>query len=156
VEAAFRQIPGIHAAVSGYIGGSVENPTYEDICTGTTGHAEVVRVIFDPKVIPLENILAWFWDLHDPTQLNRQGNDIGTQYRSEIFTENEAQREIAAASLRAAQGDFEKPIVTQITPASVFFPAERYHQDYYFQNKSRNGYCRVVVEPKLRKLGLGH
>lgn len=156
IEAAYRQVAGVHAAVSGYMGGSVKNPSYEEICTGNTGHAEVVQVVFDPAVIPLEKVLAWFWDLHDPTQLNRQGNDIGTQYRSAIFTGSEAQREIAEASKQAAQKLFEKPIVTEITAATEFFPAERYHQDYYFQNKGRNSYCQYVVEPKLKKLGLDH
>lgn len=156
VEAAYRQVEGIHAAVSGYMGGKSEKPSYEDICTGATGHAEVVQVVFDPAVIPLEKVLAWFWDLHDPTQLNRQGNDIGTQYRSAIFYASEAQRETAEASKQAAQKLFEKAIVTEITAATEFFPAERYHQDYYFQNKTRNSYCQYVVEPKLKKLGLDH
>ncbi|QTN34374.1 peptide-methionine (S)-S-oxide reductase MsrA [Akkermansiaceae bacterium] len=156
VEAAYNQLDGIHAAVSGYMGGETVDPTYEDICTGRTGHAEVVQVVFDPKAIPLERVLAWFWDLHDPTQLNRQGNDIGTQYRSAIFFHNEDQRKLAEASRSAAQGNFDKPIVTEITAAAEFFPAEKYHQDYYFQNKTRNSYCQYVVEPKLKKLKLGH
>ena len=156
VEAAYNQIKGIHAAVSGYMGGETQSPTYEDICTGKTGHAEVVRVVFDPAVIPLEKVLAWFWDLHDPTQLNRQGNDIGTQYRSAIFYESEGQRELAEASKQAAQENFDKAIVTEITSVEKFFPAENYHQDYYFQNKTRNSYCQYVVEPKLKKLDLGH
>lgn len=155
-EAAYNQIDGIHAAVSGYMGGSSDNPTYEEICTGTSGHAEVVQVVFDPKVIPLERVLAWFWDLHDPTQLNRQGNDVGTQYRSVIFYGSDEQRNLAEASKRAAQENFDKPIVTEITAGTEFFPAEKYHQEYYFQNKSSNGYCQYVVEPKLKKLGLGH
>lgn len=156
VEAAYNQLDGIHAAVSGYMGGASENPTYEDICTGTSGHAEVVQVVFDPKLIPLERVLAWFWDLHDPTQLNRQGNDVGTQYRSSIFFENAEQRKLAEASKQAAQENFDKPIVTEITEAVTFHPAENYHQDYYFQNKTRNGYCQYVVEPKLKKLKLDH
>ena len=156
VEAAYNQIEGIHFAISGYSGGETKNPTYEDITTGATGHAEVVRVVFDPKKIPLERVLAWFWDLHDPTQLNRQGNDIGTQYRSAIFYENDKQKTVAEASKKAAQANFEKPIVTEITKASVFYPAENYHQGYYFANKSKNGYCKYVVEPKLKKLKLDH
>lgn len=156
VEAAYNQIGGVHAAVSGYMGGKTSNPTYEDICTGSTGHAEVVQVVFDPKVLPLERVLAWFWDLHDPTQLNRQGNDVGTQYRSAIFYGSEGQRKLAEASKQAAQENFEKPIVTEITPAAEFYPAEKYHQDYYFQNKTRNTYCQYVVEPKLKKLNLNH
>ena len=156
VEATYNQLEGIHAAVSGYMGGKTDNPTYEEICTGTTGHAEVVQVVFDPKIMPLEHVLAWFWDLHDPTQLNRQGNDVGTQYRSAIFYGNEDQRKIAEASKRAAQENFDRPIVTEITPAAEFYPAENYHQNYYFQNKTRNGYCQYVVEPKLKKLKLDH
>lgn len=154
-EAAYNQIEGIHSAISGYMGGKTDNPTYAEICTGTTDHAEVVRVAFDPEKISLERVLAWFWDLHDPTTLNRQGNDTGTQYRSAIFYENDAQKEIANASKQAAQANFADPIVTEITPASQFFPAEKYHQEYYFQNQQA-GYCRLVIEPKLKKLGLKH
>ena len=138
------------------MGGKTKSPTYEEICTGKTGHAEVVQLVFDPTIIPLERVLAWFWDLHDPTQLNRQGNDIGTQYRSAIFYGNEEQRKIAEASKQAAQKNFDHPIVTEITAAAEFFPAEKYHQDYYFQNKTRNSYCQYVVEPKLKKLKLEH
>ncbi len=155
IEAAYNQIDGVHTAVSGYMGGDAANPTYEMICTGRSGHAEVVRVVFDPGTIALEKVLAWFWDLHDPTTLNRQGNDAGTQYRSAIFYENEGQREIAEASKSAAQANFSNPIVTEITRAGEFFPAERYHQEYYLNNPG-NGYCRFVVEPKLKKLGLKH
>lgn len=155
-EAAYDQLDGVHSAVSGYMGGETKDPTYEDICTGSSGHAEVVRVVFDPKKIAMERVLAWFWDLHDPTQLNRQGNDIGTQYRSAIFYENDAQKTLAEASKKAAQENFDKPIVTEITKASVFYPAENYHQGYYFQNKSKNGYCKYIVEPKLKKLKLDH
>jgi peptide-methionine (S)-S-oxide reductase len=156
VEAAYRQIDGVHSAVSGYMGGAREAPKYEQVCSGSTGHAEVVRVVYDPARIDYERILAWFWDLHDPTQLNRQGNDIGTQYRSVIFYENELQREIAEASKQSARKHFERPIVTEIVPAETFYPAENYHQDYYFQNKTRNSYCQFVVEPKLKKLNLRH
>lgn len=156
VEAAYNQIEGVYSAISGYMGGKNENPTYEQICTGSTGHAEVVRVVFDPVKIEFEKVLAWFWDLHDPTQLNRQGNDIGTQYRSAIFFENEDQRSVAELSKQAAQENFDRPIVTEIVPAQVFYPAEKYHQEYYFQNKNRNSYCQFVVEPKLKKLKLKH
>jgi len=156
IEAAYRQLDGVHAAVSGYMGGTVADPTYEQICEGTTGHAEVVQVVFDPKKITAEKILAWFWDLHDPTTLNRQGADVGTQYRSAIFYHSDAQKTVAEASKKAAQANFKDPIVTEITKAPVFYPAENYHQDFYFQNKSNNGYCRVVVEPKLKKLKLKH
>lgn len=155
IEAAYNQLEGVHTAISGYMGGNTPNPTYQDICTGQTGHAEVVRVVFDPEKISLERVLAWFWDLHDPTQLNRQGNDTGTQYRSAIFLENEGQRETAEASKTAAQANFQNPIVTEITATCHFFPAEKYHQEYYFQN-TQAGYCQFVIEPKLKKLGLKH
>ena len=156
IEAAYNQIEGVHAAVSGYAGGHVEDPTYEQIVTGDTGHAEVVKVVFDPEKISFERVLAWFWDLHDPTTLNRQGNDVGTQYRSAIFFTSEQQREVAEASKHAAQANFGDPIVTEITKAGTFYPAENYHQGYYFENKSKNPYCRFVIEPKLKKLGLDH
>lgn len=155
-EAAYDQLEGVYSAVSGYMGGTTKNPTYEDICTGTTGHAEVVQVVFDPKKISLEKVLAWFWDLHDPTQLNRQGNDIGTQYRSAIFYGNDEQKKMAEASKKAAQANFDAPIVTEITKAVTFYPAENYHQEFYFQNKTKNGYCKYIVEPKLKKLKLDH
>jgi peptide-methionine (S)-S-oxide reductase len=156
IEAAFRQLDGVHAAVSGYMGGSVANPTYQQVCEGTTGHAEVVQVVYDPKKISGEKVLEWFWELHDPTTLNRQGADVGTQYRSAIFYHTDAQKTLAEASKKAAQENFNDPIVTEITKAETFYPAENYHQDYYFQNKNKNGYCRVVIEPKLKKLKLKH
>jgi peptide-methionine (S)-S-oxide reductase len=156
IEAAYRQLDGVQAAVSGYMGGTVASPTYEQICEGTTGHAEVVQVVFDPKKITAEKILSWFWDLHDPTTLNRQGADVGTQYRSAIFYHSDAQKTLAEASKKAAQANFKDPIVTEVTKAATFYPAENYHQDFYFQNKSNNGYCRMVVEPKLKKLKLKH
>jgi len=156
IEAAFRQLDGVYSATSGFMGGMVKNPTYEQVCEGDTGHAEVVQVVFDPKKISFEKILAWFWDLHDPTTLNRQGNDMGTQYRSVIFHHSEAQKKTAEASKAAAASKFKDPIVTEITAASEFYPAPEDHQNYYFQNKSRNPYCRFVIEPKLRKLKLDH
>jgi peptide-methionine (S)-S-oxide reductase len=156
VEAAYKQLDGVYSATSGYMGGTVANPTYLQVTDGTTGHAEVVHVIFNPKVITAERVLAWFWDLHDPTTLNRQGEDRGTQYRSAIFYYNDAQKALAEASKKAAQGNFTNPIVTEITKASTFYPAEKYHQDYYEQNKSKNPYCKYVVEPKLKKLKLKH
>lgn len=155
IEAAYKQLDGVYSATSGYMGGTTANPTYEQVCDGTTGHAEVVQVVFDPKKITGEKILIWFWDLHDPTTLNRQGADTGTQYRSAIYYTTEAQKALAEASKKAAQEKFKDPIVTEITKADTFYPAEKYHQDYYFQNKS-NGYCRVVIEPKLKKLKLDH
>lgn len=156
IEAAYRQLDGVYSATSGYMGGTVPNPTYEQICTKTTGHAEVVQVVFDPKKVTAERVLAWFWDLHDPTTLNRQGNDEGPQYRSAIFYHNEAQKTLAEASKKAAQANFDKPIVTEITAAATFYPAEQYHQNFYEQNKSKNPYCKYVVEPKLKKLKLKH
>lgn len=155
VEAVYKQIDGVLSATSGYTGGTVANPSYEAVVTGTTGHAEVVKLVFDPDTVSLEKILAWFWELHDPTTLNRQGADVGTQYRSAIFYEDEEQKRIAEASMKAAQEDFDSPIVTEITKTGTFYPAEKYHQDYYFQNKNA-GYCRMVIEPKLKKLDLDH
>lgn len=156
IEAAYRQLDGVISATSGYMGGTLKDPSYEDICNGGSGHAEVVQVVFDPKKIPLEKVLAWFWDLHDPTTLNRQGNDVGDQYRSVIFYQNEAQKKTAEASKTAAQANFKDPIVTLMTPVSKFYPAENYHQNYYSENKSKNPYCRYVIEPKLKKLKLDH
>ena len=156
IETAYRQLPGIYSATSGYMGGKVKNPTYEDICTGDSGHAEVVHVVFDPKKISYEKVLAWFWDLHDPTTLNRQGNDVGTQYRSAIYYHSDEQKKTAEASKTAAKGNFKDPIVTEVTKAETFYPAENYHQNYYAQNKSKNPYCRFVIEPKLKKLKLDH
>lgn len=156
IEAAYRQLDGVCSATSGYMGGTVANPTYEQICSKTTGHAEVVQVVFDPKKVTAERVLAWFWDLHDPTTLNRQGNDEGPQYRSAIFYHSDAQKTLAEASKKAAQANFDKPIVTEITAAATFYPAEKYHQNYYEQNKSKNPYCKYVIEPKLKKLKLKH
>ena len=156
VEAAYKQLDGVFSATSGYMGGKNKNPTYEDICSGTSGHAEVVQVVFDPKKITSERVLAWFWDLHDPTTLNRQGNDTGTQYRSAIFYQTEDQKKVAEASKAAAKSNFKDPIVTEITLATEFYPAENYHQDFYKENKSKNSYCRYVIEPKLKKLKLDH
>ena len=156
VEAALRQLDGVHSVTSGFMGGTVTNPTYAMICEGNTGHAEVVQVVFDPKKISYEKILAWFWDLHDPTTLNRQGNDVGTQYRSAIFYHSEEQKKTAEASKAAAAKNFKDPIVTEITAVSIFYPASEDHQNYYFQNKSKNPYCKYVIEPKLKKLKLDH
>ncbi len=154
IDAVYQRLDGVLSVTSGYTGGKVENPTYAEICTGATGHAEVVVVVFDPKKITYERVLAWFWDLHDPTTLNRQGNDVGTQYRSAIFYHSDEQKKIAEASKAAAQANFDKPIVTEITKAPEFYPAENYHQNYYAENKSKNPYCKAVIEPKLKKLKL--
>ena len=155
VEAVLEQLDGVHDVTSGYMGGEVDNPTYREVCTGATGHAEVVQASFDPAVISYEVLLEWFWRLHDPTTLNRQGADAGTQYRSAIFYHSEAQREAAEKSLVAADasGAFDDPIVTEISPVSTYYTGEEYHQDYYRANKEA-GYCRMVIRPKLDKLGL--
>jgi peptide-methionine (S)-S-oxide reductase len=156
IEAAYRQLDGVISATSGYMGGDVKTPTYEQVCEKATGHAEVVQIVYDPQKISYERVLAWFWDLHDPTTRNRQGNDEGPQYRSVIFHHSEAQQKIAEASKAAASKNFKDPIVTEITKACEFYPAENYHQNYYFENKSKNGYCKYVIEPKLKKLKLEH
>ena len=153
-EAVFQQIPGVISVTSGYTGGTVPNPTYHEVCTGKTGHAEAARIVFDPKKTSLEKILEVFWEMHDPTTSNRQGPDSGTQYRSAIFYNNDAQKAIAERSKAAASKAISKPIVTEITKAGEFYPAEDYHQDYYNLNKDRNPYCRAVISPKLKKLGL--
>ncbi len=153
VEAVLEQVDGVVGVQSGYMGGTVDDPTYRQICTGDTGHAEVVQVTFDPEVLPYEALLEWFWRLHDPTTLNRQGADVGTQYRSAIFYHSEEQRAAAESSKENASAQFDDPIVTEITPAATFWSAEEYHQDYYRANKTA-GYCRMVIAPKLDKLGL--
>ena len=149
-EALFQMLPGVKGVVSGYSGGKTDNPTYKEICTGQTGHAEVIQVEFDPKVVSYEKILDTFWEAHDPTTLNRQGADEGTQYRSIILYSNEAQKTAAEKSKAAAQKNFSKPIVTEITPLTKFYKAEGYHQDYY-RNNSSQPYCRAVIRPKVDK-----
>ena len=153
VEAVLQQLDGVLAVQSGYMGGEVAKPSYEQVCTGTTGHAEVVQVRFDPARISYEELLAWFWRLHDPTTRDRQGNDVGPQYRSVIFTHGDAQHRSAEASKKQAQAEFRAPIVTEIVPAGTFTAAEGYHEDYYRRNREQ-GYCRYVISPKLVKLGL--
>ncbi len=152
IEAVFQRLKGVTHVTSGYAGGAVENPTYKQVCTGETGHAEVVRIDFHPDVLPLEKLLEVFWAAHDPTTLNRQGADIGTQYRSVIFFANEAQKQAAEKSKASAQKDFTDPIVTQIAPLTKFYIAEDYHQNYYNLNASQNRYCSIVISPKLQKL----
>ena len=153
-EAVYQQIAGVLSVTSGYMGGKVKNPTYEQVCGGDTGHAEVAQLVYDPKVTSLEKILATFWHVHDPTSLNRQGADAGTQYRSAIFYQTDAQREIAEKSKAEAAKEFPKPIVTEIIKATEFYPAENYHQNYYRLNKNRNPYCQRIIAPKLKKAGL--
>jgi peptide-methionine (S)-S-oxide reductase len=151
VEAVFERVDGVTSAVSGYAGGTTVKPTYEQVCTGNTGHAEVVEITFDPKKVTYEELLNIFWSAHDPTTLNRQGADVGTQYRSVIYTHSEEQRLVAERSKREAQKDFEDPIVTEITSAGPFYKAEQYHQDY-FDNNPNAAYCTFVIAPKLKKL----
>ncbi|MDL5055234.1 peptide-methionine (S)-S-oxide reductase MsrA [Oscillatoria laete-virens NRMC-F 0139] len=153
VEAVYQRIPGVTGVRSGYAGGAVPNPTYEQVSSGRSGHAEVVEVEYDPAQTSLEKILDVFWDAHNPTTLNRQGADVGTQYRSTIMFADEQQRRTAEASKASAQKKFSDKIVTEIVPLQTFYVAEDYHQDYYNQNKSA-GYCRVVIRPKLDKLKL--
>lgn len=153
VEAVYQRLDGVESAVSGYMGGHVDNPTYKQVTTGATGHAEVIQVKFDPNVTDLKTLVDFFWESHDPTTLNRQGADVGTQYRSAIYYETDEQRAIAEASKAEASGKFSRPIVTEITAASTFYPAEDYHQEFYELNKTYP-YCRAVITPKLKKLGL--
>lgn len=153
VEAVFERIPGVVSVESGYTGGHVKDPTYEQVCSGTTGHAEVAKVTFDPSTVSYREILDVFWQAHDPTTLDRQGGDVGTQYRSAIFCSTDEERKIAEDSRTAAQKDFSDPIVTEITHLETFYPAESYHQDYY-RNNSSAPYCMFVIRPKLKKLKL--
>lgn len=151
-EAIFQKINGVLEVSPGYIGGKTENPTYKEVCTGTTDHAEALKIVFDNSLISFEELLEVYFATHDPTSLNRQGNDIGTQYRSEIFYTNERQKEISEAYISSLKEEkvFEKPIVTKLSKASIFYPAEDYHFDY-FNNHPENSYCAVVVDPKIRK-----
>ncbi|MBT3273574.1 MAG: peptide-methionine (S)-S-oxide reductase MsrA [Spirochaetales bacterium] len=153
VEAVYERIDGVRSAVSGYTGGTAENPTYRQVSTGRTGHAEVVKVEFDPNLVSYEEILEVFWKSHDPTTLNRQGSDTGTQYRSAIYYDSEQQLEIAKSSRAKAQNEFNAKIVTEISPLEEFYVAEEYHQDYFDINPTA-GYCQFVIAPKLQKLGL--
>ena|SRR6267378_502079 len=149
-EAIFQMIPGVKSVASGYAGGTKENPTYKEVCSGSTGHAEVTQITYDPKVVSYEKLLDTFWDAHDPTTLNRQGNDVGTQYRSVILYGNEAQKLAAEKSKAEAQKHFSQPIVTEIVPLKKFYKAEDYHQDFYRSNPSQP-YCRAVIRPKVEK-----
>ncbi len=156
VEAVLQRLDGVIEVVSGYMGGGDDDANYEQVCSGTTRHAEIVQVVFDPSVIGYGALLDVFWRLHDPTTLNRQGNDVGTQYRSVIFYHDDAQRQTAETSRAAADqsGLYPDPIVTEIAPATTFHAAETYHQDYYRRN-AEQPYCRFVIAPKLQKLGEG-
>ena len=151
VEAIFQDLKGVESVASGYSGGQVKNPTYREVCTGSTGHAEVLQIRFDPKVISFENLVKVLFTTHDPTTLNRQGADAGTQYRSVIFYHNEEQKEVAERMKREfAPTIWDDPIVTEISPVTEFYKAEDYHQNYYKDNPSQ-GYCRIVINPKVKK-----
>lgn len=152
-EAVFLEIKGVEKVVSGYIGGKTVNPTYKDICTGETGHAEAIQIKFNPNEVAYEDLLEIFFGTHDPTTLNRQGADVGTQYRSEIFYHSEAQKTKAENYIQLLEKEklYDKKIVTKVSSATVFYPAEDYHQNYYNQNSSQ-GYCQMVIAPKLEKL----
>jgi peptide-methionine (S)-S-oxide reductase len=151
-EAQFQYLDGVLKVESGFSGGTVANPTYEEVCTGTTGHAEVIQVTYDPAKVSYEELLKAFWTAHDPTQLNRQGNDVGTQYRSVIFYHNEDQHKLAEAYKEKLDksGAYDKPVVTEIAPFTKFYKAEDYHQNYYKENGSQP-YCHFVIAPKLEK-----
>lgn len=153
-EAVFQRLPGVLSVTSGYAGGNTENPTYKEVCSGNTGHAEVIQLSFDPLKVSYEKLLDLFWRSHDPTTLNRQGADVGTQYRSVIFYYDDTQKQVAEKSRDALDkaGIYKTPVVTQIAPAPQFYPAEAYHADYYNKNKSAP-YCRFIIAPKLEKLG---
>ena len=152
-EAVFLEIKGVEKVVSGYIGGKTKNPTYKDICTGETGHAEAIQITFNPNEVAYEDLLEVFFGTHDPTTLNRQGADVGTQYRSAIFYHSEAQKTKAENYIQLLEKEklYDKKIVTKVSSATVFYPAEDYHQNYYNQNSSQ-GYCQMVIAPKLEKL----
>lgn len=153
IEAVFSRIDGIARATSGYAGGSTSNPSYEQVCTGTTGHAEVVQVEFDPEVISYADLLRLFFRAHNPTTLNRQGADVGTQYRSVIFYHDEQQLQEAKTVIAEVQEKWGDPIVTELEPAPTFFPAEEYHQRYFERNPYA-GYCQAVIAPKIKKMAL--
>jgi peptide-methionine (S)-S-oxide reductase len=157
VDTLFRELRGVKSVVSGYAGGTRANPTYEQVCTGATGHAEVIQITFDPSVISYRDLLDVFFTVHDPTTLNRQGGDVGTQYRSAIFAHSPEQRRIAEQTIAeiTAQKLWDDPIVTQVVDATEFYPAEGYHQDYYTNNPNQ-GYCRMVIAPKVAKFRSKH
>ncbi len=152
-EAVFNRLKGVISVVSGYAASQVANPSYEAVCSGRTGAAEAIQITYDPSIISYDTLLEIFWHMHDPTTLNRQGNDIGTQYRSAIFYQNDEQKQIALVSKEALEksGSYRKPIVTEIVPFTNFYPAEDYHKDYYDRNRSQP-YCMFVIDPKVQKL----
>ncbi|TMP47654.1 MULTISPECIES: peptide-methionine (S)-S-oxide reductase MsrA [unclassified Pseudoalteromonas] len=150
IDAAFRRVKGVLNVSSGYAGGEIENPSYQQICTGLTGHAEVVQLDFDSSIVSYNTLLEMFFTLHDATQLNRQGNDVGTQYRSVIYYHDEMQKAESQAMIDALQKQIREPIVTELSPLTNFYPAEQYHQDYYNENPNQ-GYCSILIAPKLAK-----
>jgi peptide-methionine (S)-S-oxide reductase len=154
IETTMNRLKGVEKVISGYTGGKTRNPTYKDICSGSTGHAEAVQVVYDPTLVDYNILLTVFFAMHDPTTLNRQGADIGTQYRSAIFYHNAEQKDMAEKFIQKLTEDriFSRPIVTEVTALGEFYPAEDYHQDYYNQNKDKNSYCTAVIEPKVNKL----
>lgn len=152
IDAAFRRVKGVLNVSSGYAGGEIENPSYQQICTGLTGHAEVVQLDFDSSIVSYNTLLEMFFTLHDATQLNRQGNDVGTQYRSVIYYHDEKQKAESQAMIDALQKQIREPIVTELSPLTNFYPAEQYHQDYYNENPNQ-GYCSILIAPKLAKFG---
>jgi peptide-methionine (S)-S-oxide reductase len=151
LEAVFERVDGVKSVTSGYAGGAMPDPDYKEVCNGDTGHAEVIQIEFDPAKVSYEKLLEVFWAAHDPTTMNRQGADAGTQYRSVILYQNEAQKRAAEKSKADEQKEFHNPIVTQIVPLEKYYPAEQYHQDYY-RNNPHAGYCMMVISPKLKKL----
>lgn len=151
LDSSYVNFAGVTAVDVGYMGGHLDNPTYEQVCDGNTGHAEVARVTFDESVIPADVILDMFFTMHDPTQLNRQGNDIGTQYRTSMFYENDTQRDLFLSAIERAKEIWGSEIVTEVTPASTFWMAEDYHQDYFAHNPN-NAYCNAVITPKVAKV----
>ncbi|WP_100914134.1 peptide-methionine (S)-S-oxide reductase MsrA [Pseudoalteromonas spongiae] len=155
IDAAFRRLKGVQSVLSGYSGGHLDNPTYQDICTGLSGHAEVVKIEFDEQVISYSTLLQIFFELHDPTQLNRQGNDIGTQYRSVIFYLDDVQKLASLKMLASQQVLFADKIVTELSPATLFYSAETYHQDYYRDNPNQP-YCSIMIGPKLAKFSANY
>ena len=150
VEAIFSQLEGVNSVISGYCNGTTKNPTYESICSGNTGHAEVCKIDFNPDIITFEELLTVFFQTHDPTTLNRQGADVGTQYRSGIFYINEEQKNISEKFIKSISDNFSNPIVTEVSKLDTFYEAENYHQDYY-KNNTNAPYCRFVIKPKLDK-----
>lgn len=151
LDASYRLIPGVVGVTSGFAGGTAANPSYKQVCSGATGHAEVVKIDFDPAVVSLERLFEFFWKIHDPTTPNRQGNDVGSHYRSIILYADEAQQQAAKKAIAAAQSKLEDPIVTELVPLQQFWPAEDYHQNYFAKNPEQ-GYCQYVVRPKVKKV----